>query len=69
MIWIKQGVVWMCLVFVIRYALALMQGRATAFDAVAVVAYIAVGVAVGLILWAWDSWVRPVARRALPKSP
>ena len=67
MIWIKQGVAWMCLAFAIKYGIALVQGRATAFDAVAVMAWIAVGVVVGLILWAWDTWVRPLSRRASPK--
>lgn len=61
--WIKQGVAWMCLAFAIKYGMALMRGHATAFDAVVVVTWIAVGVVVGLILWAWDSWVRPLGRR------
>lgn len=57
----------MCLAFAIKYGIALVRGHATAFDAVAVVAWIAVGVLVGLILWAWDSWVRPLSRRAASK--
>ncbi len=67
MIWIKQGVLWMCLAFAIKYGISVVQGRATAFDAVAVVAWIACGVIGGLGLWAWDRWVRPVGRRAAPK--
>lgn len=63
MIWIKQGVLWMCLAFAIKYGIALMQGRANAFDAVQIVAWIVMGLLIGLGLWAWDTWVRPLGRR------
>ena len=63
MIWIKQGVLWMCLAFAIKYGIALMQGRANAFDAVQIVAWIVMGLLIGLGLWAWDRWVRPLGRR------
>lgn len=63
MIWIKQGVLWMCLAFAVKYGIALVQGRANSFDAVQVVAWIAGGLIVGLALWGWDTWVRPLGRR------
>jgi hypothetical protein len=62
MIWIKQGVLWMCLAFAIKYGIALVQGRANSFDSVQIVAWAVVGVVAGLIVWAWDTWVRPVGR-------
>lgn len=67
MIWIKQAVGWMFVAFFIKYGIALVQGKATAFDAVQVVAWIVCGLIAGLGLWAWDSWVRPVGRRVEPK--
>lgn len=67
MVWIKQGVLWMCLAFAVKYGIALMQGRATAFDAVAGLAWVVMGVLVGLILWGWDKWVRPLGRHGAPK--
>jgi hypothetical protein len=65
--WIKQGVLWMTAAFCITYSIDLWRGHATAFDAVAGVAWALVGVLVGLIVWAWDTWVRPVGRRVEPK--